>query len=219
MDQYCEKASLSLIKLGYGLTEKQSSALVPLSKSLGSPAPQTSLGMSPCLDSFDHGLICHTLFSVFELPDELILSILSHISPGPRFADHHARFRVQYSMEINNHRKLRARFLLPLSMTCKAMRFRFLPWIWEHVEPSWGNYVENLETIAYASCADVFLGTSVKYLCAPFSSQSVRADQSLVQVHDTARSVECGQISFLRQMPRVPPKSPHTRDRPGGYLY
>jgi len=68
-------------------------------------------------------------------------------------------------METNDHRERRVRFLRPLSMTCKAMRSRLLPWIWEHVEPSWGNYVGNLNIIANASNADISLASSVKYFC------------------------------------------------------
>jgi len=55
------------------------------------------------------------------------------------------------------------RFLRPLSMTCKAMRLRLLPWIWEHLEPSWGDY---LNRITNAVRVDRSLASSVKYFWA-----------------------------------------------------
>jgi len=76
----------------------------------------------------------HTVFAVFELPDELILPILSCLSPEPRFASYYERFRLQYGMVIDHHHRERMRFLLPLSMTCRTMRFRLRSWIWEHIE-------------------------------------------------------------------------------------
>ena len=103
------------------------------------------------------------IFTVFKLPNDLIHSILSHISPDPQLTGHHARFRIQYGMEINDHRERRTQFLRPLSMTCKEMRLRLLPWIWEHLEPSWRDFVGNLNIIANASRADMLLAASVKY--------------------------------------------------------
>jgi len=51
-------------------------------------------------------------------------------------------------------------------MTCKAMRLRLLPWIWEHLDPLWGDYVGNLNRIANASRVDRSLASNVKYFSA-----------------------------------------------------
>jgi len=48
-------------------------------------------------------------------------------------------------------------------MTCKAMGLRLLPWIWEHLEPLWGNYVGNLNMTANALRVDRSLASNVKY--------------------------------------------------------
>jgi len=109
--------------------------------------------------------ISDPIFAVFELPDELILSILSHISPEPQLTGHRARFRVQYFMEMSDDYYQRARFLLPLSMTCKTMRLRLRPWIWDVIEPSRRRHVMNL-AIVDALHADTSLAASVRYICA-----------------------------------------------------
>ena len=53
-------------------------------------------------------------------------------------------------------------------MTCRAMRLRLLPWVWECIALSWrsseGTSAKNLNTIAYALHGDKFVATSVKYL-------------------------------------------------------
>ena len=112
---------------------------------------------------------------VFELPDELILSILSCVSPDPQLTGYYARFRVQYCMGISDYHQQRVRFLLSLSMTCRAMRLRLLPWIWECVErlmfPNWspgpeggtpGKFSATIGTLR----TDILLAASVKYVCA-----------------------------------------------------
>ena len=50
-------------------------------------------------------------------------------------------------------------------MTCKAMRLRLLPWIWEHLESPF-DYMGNLKMITNASRVDRSLASSVKYFCA-----------------------------------------------------
>ena len=130
MNRSGENSLMLFSRLAYGLVGKQSLATVGRSPALVKSVPQTSLSMSSWVDFSQSRVDMSTPFSVFELPDGLILSILSHISPDLWFAGQHAQFRVQYCMEISNHRKLRARFLLLLSMTCKMMRLRFLLWIW-----------------------------------------------------------------------------------------
>ena len=168
MDHGREKASTFFTRLAYSLVRKRSLAVVrkqslavaPLSESLRSPGPQTSLSMNYCVDSVDYALTSPR-FAVFELPNELILSILSHIFSDPPLTGHYARLRVQYNMNIDEHHGRLVRFLRPLSMTCKAMRLRLLPWIWEHLEPLWGD-VGNLNIIANV---DGFLASNVKYFC------------------------------------------------------
>ena len=76
----------------------------------------------------------HLISAVFRLPDELILLILSYISPDPRFSGHCARFRIPYSLGIIGCHDQRVEFLRPLSMTCRAMWLRLLPWVWERLE-------------------------------------------------------------------------------------
>ena len=106
---------------------------------------------------------------VFELPDELILSILSHIAPNPQVIGHCAWFRDSYGAR-ENHRYQRTQFLRRLSMTCRAMRLRFVPWVWERLEISMLHYWRSREIniIANALEADVLLVTSIRYFCALF---------------------------------------------------
>jgi len=190
----------------------------PSLKSVTSRAPnqpQYELSHHPLLLNVN---IIHPLFAVFELPDELILSILSHISPEPRLTGHYARFREQYCMEINDDHQERVRFLRPLSMTCRAMRLRLLSWMWDLVEPSrvcWYDLQKglrwNLAAIGNALQADTLLAASVRYFSA-LLCPCAGAD-SCPKVHDSAFSVEWR--DYVRQMPKVPPKSPHARDGVG----
>ena len=143
--------------------------------------------------------LSHLTFAVFELPDELILSILSYISPDPQLTDigRYARFRVQYGMVVDGGHQQRVRFLLHLSMTCMAMRFRLLPWVWERLEclelvPSWssdGRFPRKLNAIMKALDANASLATSVRYFCA-LLCLSVGADLCPLKVRDGARVVE-----------------------------
>jgi len=111
----------------------------------------------------------HLGFTVFDLPDELILSVLSYVSPEPRLAGHRARFRAQYNMEISGNHRRRVQFLRPLSRTCRAMRLRLMPWIWERLEASprrnWSSgedFDRRLSNVANVLHKDAFLATSVK---------------------------------------------------------
>jgi len=132
-------------------------------------------------------------------------------------------------MEMNDDHYRRAQFLRPLSMTCKAMRLRFLPWIWDLIEPSRvrgdypvlsANVLANFTIIADAARVDTSLATSVKYLCVLLCPWAV-ADSCPPKVHDRASLVR-RQPSCVHhrvgQLPRVPPKSPHTRDGAGWCL-
>jgi len=142
-----------------------------------SPAPQTSLSTS-FLSSI--GLfrsdtdLSYPIFAVFQLPDELILSILSHICPDPRLTGQYARFCVQYRMKINDYHQRRMELLHLLSRTCMAMRLRFVPWIWDHIQLSRCSYdSDGIADISWkftalekAVHANVSLATCVKYFLA-----------------------------------------------------
>ena len=178
MDRCREKTTRFITRLAHGLGKKQRppGPIVPLSRSLGSPAAQTSFSTSSRIGYLDWMLrvdLPHSIFLVFELPDELILSVLSHISPDPPVIGHYARFRLQYCMQISDCHQQRARFLLSLSMTCRAMRLRLLPWIWERIEcfksvPRCGpeGFPKGLNAMVGALHTDIFLAVSVKYSCA-----------------------------------------------------
>ena len=133
-----------------------------------------------------------SIFAVFEFPDELILSILSHVSPDPQLTGHYARFRVQYCMRINNYREQRVQFLLSLSMTCRAMRSRLLSWVWERIEflklgPYWrseGGFPVAPNAAMDALRTDIFLAASVKCFLPFFVCVCVSADPCPLQVHD-----------------------------------
>ena len=122
-------------------------------------------------------------------------------------------------MEVNDHHKKRMEFLRPLSMTCKAVRLRLLPWIWERLEfiPGLHPGEKKLTAIVNVLRADVCLAISVKYFCALFCPW-VGVDLHPLQVHDTGSLAEGFRHSIVRQMLTIPPKSPHIRDRAGGCL-
>ena len=121
-------------------------------------------------------------FTVFKFPDELILSIASHISP--ELIGHYARFRVQDELAVYDDHRQRVRVLRWLSMTCKTMRSRLLPWIRERLDVemlkpyNWssGESVEGrLNAIINASHADTFMANRVRYLCtlSPLGSELI----------------------------------------------
>jgi len=68
MDHRSEKASTFFTRLAYSLVRKRRLAVVPLSKSLRSPGPQTSLSMSYRTDSFDYALTRPTPFRSLRAP-------------------------------------------------------------------------------------------------------------------------------------------------------
>ena len=163
--------------------------------------------------------LSHYTFAVFRLPDELFLSILSHISPDPHLTGPYARFCVQYCMKISDGHQERIKFLRPLSKTCRAMRLRLLPWIWDHIQPSQGYYDRDgvrwiswkFTAIARAVCADMSLATRIKYPHVLFCSW-IRADSRSLQIPDGALPGESSHLRVCR-VPKGPPKPPHTRDR------
>ena len=174
MDHYREKTSAFFTRLGHSLGRRRPPTIVPLSRSLGSPALQTSLSKSSCISSLGLNTNSfHLTLIVFELPDELILSILSHIPPDPRLTGPYAWFRTPYRKKIGDYYNQWAKFLRPLSMTCRAMRLRFLPWVWERlVFPAYSSeaaFVRRLNNTVNVSQGDEFLATSVKYSFPSFS--------------------------------------------------
>ena len=163
-------------------------------------------------------------FTVFKFPDELILSIASHISP--ELIGHYARFRVQDELAVYDDHRQRVRVLRWLSMTCKTMRSRLLPWIRERLDVemlkpyNWssGESVEGrLNAIINASHADTFMANRVRYLCT--LSPRIGADLCPPKVHDSISRMERVQHSPVCQMSRVSPKSPHARDRTNDRLF
>ena len=128
-----------------------------------------------------------------------------------------------YDLWIEDHHQQRMQFLRPLSMTCKAMRSRFLPWVWERLElpspwsPGTMTLSRKLTALANALHTDISLATNVMYFCAPFLPQ-VEADSCPPKVHDGASWVGLVHLLPVRQMPKVPPKSTHFGDRMGGIL-
>jgi len=91
----------------------------------------------------------------------------------------YARFRVQYGTKIDDYLEQRERCLRALRMTCKAMRLRLFPWIWGHIEPSFGDHMGNLKVIVNASRADRSFASSVRYFCALLRSCGLRLIRSL----------------------------------------
>ena len=165
-----EKTPTVFTRFVYGLLRKRPPAIAPLSKSLGPPAPQTSLSTYELLLSIESNP-SRLIFTVFELPDELILSILSYTSPDPDFASRYARFRCLYCAGFDNYHQQRVRCLRRLSMTCRAMWLRLLPWLWERLEclevaarwSSEGEFPRKLIAIMKALNADTSLTISVRY--------------------------------------------------------
>ena len=115
-------------------------------------------------------MLTYLHFSVFKLPDEIILSILSHIAPDPQAIGLCAWFRDSYGAKVNDYRYQRTQFLRRLGMTCRLMRLRFVPWVWERLEISLTHYrkSEEMNIIVNALHADAFLAANIRYFYAPF---------------------------------------------------
>ena len=170
MDRYRKKTSSLFTRLAGGLSGRK-----PRPAISRSPAPQTSLSTTSHVSFW---VECQSYpLAVFVLPDELILSILFHVAPDTQYTSHWVRFRLVHN-EINDDHIIRVRFLRRLSATCKAMRLRLAPWLWEHLELStrqaWDSAgetaVRNLNAIANALRTNTSLTTSVKYFFTPFSA-------------------------------------------------
>ena len=112
-------------------------------------------------------------------------------------------------MEINDDHQERVQFLRPLSMICRLMRLRLLPFMWNLIEPSrncWfrdsKGFEQNLVAIANALRADKFLAASVKYcralICAP--AGLIRILSRFMTVH----SLLSGEIAFVKCLKSLP---------------
>ena len=121
----------------------------------------------------------HPILTVFKLSDEDFFSILSHICPVPQPAGHHAWFHFQ--REVYGNILQRADLLRPLSMTCRTMWLRLLPWVWECLQLSpprtWGEgvFAKRLDAIVNIFQANAILAATVKYfyvLCLWFGADS-----------------------------------------------
>jgi hypothetical protein len=202
--RYRGKSSTFLSKLATGLGAKQ----LLFSESLGPPGPQTCRSKCSHISSLDQlSISSHLIFAVFEFPDELILSVLSYVSPAP--TGQYARFRFQYNMDNNDYHWRRMEFLLSLSTTCRAMRLRLLPWIWNHIEASsWKDLERRPKVIVDVLRADPCLGMNVRYFC-PFVRRWLGTNICSLKVPDDA---SCIQVygPFVRQITRVTSKPPHT---------
>ena len=149
----------------------------------------------------------YPISAVFKLPTELILSILSHITPEPHLTGHYARFRVQYCMQINDDHYQRAQFLRTLSMTCKEMWLRVRPWIWDLIETSRRRRVplRMMTTIVNGIRADSSLAVCVKYfrtvLC-PWS-QLIRALQRFMTMRFLWPEAVPAFVKCLRSLPNL----------------
>ena len=159
MDRYRGKTSTFLSKLATGLGAKRRL----LSESLGPPGPQTCRSTCSRIGSLDQTITLHFISAVFGFPDELILSVLSYVSPALELTGQHVRFRFQYNMDNSDYHWRRMEFLLSLSMTCRVMRLRLLPWIWNHIEASsWKDLERRPKVIVSVLRADPCLGMSVR---------------------------------------------------------
>ena len=78
------------------------------------------------------GLIRSISLSQFSNSRTSLSFPFSHISP--ELIGHYARFRVQDELAVYDDHRRRVRVLRWLSMTCRTMRLRFLPWIWERLD-------------------------------------------------------------------------------------
>ena len=148
--------------------------------------------------------------------------MLSHVSPDPYLAGHYTRFCVPYRVRNRRYHKHRMQFLRPLSMTCRAMRLRLLPWIWERLEvfgclKTWGlpfgipAVPMSGVIILNALCTDTFLATNVKYSCALLCPWAGANSSPSMKDHDSASPSEPGgvHLPFVRQMSQVSTKSTH----------
>ena len=138
----------------------------------------------------------YPVFAVFKLPDELVLSILSYLAPNIQPTSQWVRFRIHDESRTDNYRLLRVRFLRPLSMTCRAMRLRLVPWIWEDIQllqtHRWDgreSVARKLNTITNPLYADTFPATSVRCFY-PLLLFAADADSRPLKVHDSGSRVD-----------------------------
>ena len=160
MGRYHRKISRFFVRLVYYLGMKLRLPVIGRS-----PVHQTSLSTSS-LHQFSGPNIDLFHLTVFQLPDELILSILSHVSPDPRPTSHHVWFRVRRGVDDCPQQM---EFLRQLSMTCRAMRLRLLPWVWvrlvlppPNTQGTGEQFMRKLDATASVLHANAFLAASVK---------------------------------------------------------
>jgi hypothetical protein len=213
-DYYREMTSTFFaMMLANGLGAKQCPAIVPLSESLGPPGPQTCHSRSSRISSSDQTptLSCPT-FAVFGFPDELILSVLSYLSPDPGLTGQYSRSRFQYNMGAN---------AAPVehdmqgdAIPVAALDHGAFSSDWKGGE----NLVRRHKAIVGALRADPGLTTSVKYFC-PLICPWVWADLRPLKVPDDIPSIDQIHNPIARRMPGVPSKSPRARDTSSGHAH
>ena len=71
-------------------------------------------------------------------------------------------------MEIRDDYNQHVRSLRQLSMACRTMWLRLVPWVWERLEISISDYQKPDKTEIFANVlrAETFLATSIRYFCA-----------------------------------------------------
>ena len=84
MGRYRKKTLTFFNKFAHGLVTKQRPTVVPLSESLRSPAPQTSLSTNPRISSLDRTLICSIPFLQSSSSQTNLSFLFSLTSPQSR---------------------------------------------------------------------------------------------------------------------------------------
>jgi hypothetical protein len=97
-------------------------------------------------------------------------------------------------VDIDDYHQQRAGFLRPLSMTCRAMRLRLLPWVWEHTvcrrrSCPRGDFVCRLDVMMNTLHVDVPPAINVRYSCA-LVCPWLGADSCPLKVHDGTPRVD-----------------------------
>ena len=130
-----------------------------------------------------------------------------------------------YNIWIDDYHQQWVQFLRPLTMTCRAMRLRLLPWVWERLElprsDNWnpgGMSSVKLNIIADVLHASAYLAATVKYFFALLCPR-VGADSRPLKDRNGMYLMEQDFLSSIYQMPTTPSKSSHARDRMGGRVY
>ena len=220
MNRRGENTPRLLSRLAYRLVGKQHPTI------RRSPAPQTSLSTSSSISTFDRMLtypIPSSQFSNSQTSSSLPSSPTSPQTRTSPVTTHGTVFK--YCMDINDNHQRRMEFLLRLSGTCRTMRLRLVPWIWDHIQPSRASYRyyggERTILWSFPAITQILSQNNslarVKYsyvLLCPW----VKADPCPLKVHDSALPGLRNHCSAYR-MPEIPPKSPHARNRVVGIQF